>query len=121
MEKEVAVKGNMISIAKGIGIILMVIGHSGCPSYMRNFIYMFHMPLFFIISGYCFKSYYLYNFKLFAKKKFVGLYLPFVKYSVLFLILHNLFYKIGIYNSEFGRGISGVYYIYLHTFYRYFF
>lgn len=41
-----------IDIMKGIGIILMVVGHSGCPSFLRNFIYTFHMPLFFMISGY---------------------------------------------------------------------
>lgn len=28
---------------KGIAIMLMVVGHSGCPSYLRNFIYLFHM------------------------------------------------------------------------------
>jgi len=43
-------------IAKGIGIILMIIGHCGVNNqYLNNFIYSFHMPLFFIISGYFFK------------------------------------------------------------------
>jgi len=32
-------KNNYISIAKAIGIILMVIVHSGCPALMSNFIY----------------------------------------------------------------------------------
>lgn len=41
-----------LDIMKGIGIILMVIGHSGCPPFLKNFIYTFHMPLFFMISGY---------------------------------------------------------------------
>ena len=47
-----------IDIAKGIGIILMVLGH--IPAFSNNykfaykFIYAFHMPLFFIISGYLF-------------------------------------------------------------------
>lgn len=30
---------SQISIAKAIGIILMVAGHSGCPEYMHDFIY----------------------------------------------------------------------------------
>lgn len=101
---------NMISIAKGIGILLMVVGHSGCPSVLRNFIYMFHIPLFFIISGYCFKEKYLTDFKLFAIKRIHGLYLPFVKYSILFLLLHNLFFKIGIYNADYGVGIASISY-----------
>lgn len=43
-------------IAKAIGIILMIIGHCGIKNqYINNFIYSFHMPLFFLISGYFFK------------------------------------------------------------------
>jgi acyltransferase len=40
-----------IDIAKGIGIILVIIGHSHCPAEVKNFIYFFHMPFFFFISG----------------------------------------------------------------------
>ena len=38
------------NIMKGIGIICVVIGHSWMQ--MQNFVYAFHMPLFFFISGY---------------------------------------------------------------------
>lgn len=42
-------------IAKGIGIILMIVGHcSFCfveYPWVIRFIYSFHMPLFFIITG----------------------------------------------------------------------
>ena len=53
-----------IDIAKGIGILLVVIGHvvwgdnypmDGSTTICR-FIYSFHMPLFFIISGLCIKD-----------------------------------------------------------------
>jgi fucose 4-O-acetylase-like acetyltransferase len=40
-----------IDIAKGIGIILVVVGHTSTPLYLHNIIYQFHMPLFFILSG----------------------------------------------------------------------
>ena len=43
-----------IDIAKGIGIILMVIGHANAPTTLKIWIYGFHMPLFFIIAGYTF-------------------------------------------------------------------
>lgn len=43
-----------IDIAKGIGIILMVVGHADAPALLKNWIYGFHMPLFFIIAGYTF-------------------------------------------------------------------
>ena len=48
-----------ISISKGIGIMLMVTGHIFVCSdnmFIHNFIYAFHMPLFFMISGYCFSE-----------------------------------------------------------------
>lgn len=39
-------------ILKGIGIILMIVAHTyGPESIIWNFIYAFHMPLFFIVSG----------------------------------------------------------------------
>ena len=41
---------------KGIGIFLMVTGHTlGPDSPLSKFIYSFHMPLFFLVSGYFFK------------------------------------------------------------------
>lgn len=48
-----------IDLAKAIAILLMVLGH--CASLndiplIRSVIYSFHMPLFFIISGYFFKT-----------------------------------------------------------------
>lgn len=38
-------------IAKGIGILLVVIGHSFTEGKISNFIYSFHMALFFVVSG----------------------------------------------------------------------
>ena len=40
---------------KGIGIIAMIIGHSIIPLCVGRFIFAWHMPLFFIISGYFYK------------------------------------------------------------------
>lgn len=91
-----------IDVLKGIGIILVVIGHSGCPEQLINIIYMFHMPLFFIASGYLLNPQKLINVKSCAKRKIESLYFPFIKYSLLFLILHNFFLEIGIINIQNG-------------------
>lgn len=40
-----------IDVAKGIGIILMVMGHTSMPDAINRWIYSFHMPLFFLLSG----------------------------------------------------------------------
>lgn len=100
-------KDSSITVAKGIGIILMVLGHSigeygDYLTPVRSFIYMFHMPLFFALSGYCFKEKYLTDFKTFTWHKVKGLYFPFVKYGLLFLLLHNVFYHLNIYNGQYG-------------------
>ena len=45
-----------VSIAKALGIILMVMGHAGCPEYLHDFIYLFHMPMFAFVTGYFSKN-----------------------------------------------------------------
>ena len=42
---------------KGIGILSVIIGHSYFPSILKDLIFTWHMPMFFIISGYFYKSY----------------------------------------------------------------
>ena len=91
-----------ITISKALAIIFMVICHAGIPYYLNHFISMFHMPLFFFVSGYCFKDKYLDNKKLFVRNKIKGIYIPFVKWSLLFLFLHNIFYYCNIYNNVYG-------------------
>jgi fucose 4-O-acetylase-like acetyltransferase len=66
-------RNNVIDIAKGIGIILVVWGHTACP--IRPYFYIFHIPLFFILSGYFFKKE---DFKTFTKKKVKSLIIPFI-------------------------------------------
>lgn len=91
-----------ITIAKAIAIMLMVIAHAGLPHVGGAFISMFHMPLFFFVSGYCFKDKYLTDSKRFAINKVKGLYVPFVKWSLLFLVLHNVLFHLNIYNGQYG-------------------
>lgn len=87
-------RNNTVSIAKAIGIILMVVGHSGCPTGLYHFIYFFHMPLFFIISGYFFNPQSTESKKIFMTRKIQTLWFPFVKWSFIFLLLHNLLYLV---------------------------
>ncbi len=43
-------------IAKGIAILLVIMGHSVRIEVVSHFIFSFHMPLFFLISGFFFKK-----------------------------------------------------------------
>lgn len=91
-----------ISMAKGVAILLMVLVHARFSHYGDVYINMFHMPLFFFMSGYCFKTSYLDNFGCYLWKRIKGSYWPFVKWGLLFLLLHNFFFSLNIYNGEYG-------------------
>ena len=41
-----------IDFAKGLAMILVVFGHVILPSLLQNFIYVFHMPFFSVMSGF---------------------------------------------------------------------
>lgn len=41
-----------IDVARGIGIVAVVVGHVWTRGDVRDFVYAFHMPLFFLLSGY---------------------------------------------------------------------
>ncbi len=79
-----------IDYLKGILIILVVIGHS----YKNTagifwIIYRFHMPLFFMISGYLFNN--KRSFKDFAKRKYTTIIKPYLIYFVISYAVTNLF------------------------------
>ena len=97
-----------ISIAKGIAIILMVIAHAEAPGWLCKFIFEFHMPLFFITAGYFFSTRYLNDEATFVKKRIKGLYWPFVKWALFFLVIHNWMFDIGILNEVYGNEQGGV-------------
>ncbi|MBW9154280.1 acyltransferase family protein [Clostridium estertheticum] len=92
-------KTNYMTMAKAIGIILVVVGHSGAPKALVQFIYLFHMPLFFFISGYFYNDKYSVDPVTLIKKRLNSLYKPFLIYEVIFLLLHNLFFKFNLYST----------------------
>ena len=101
-------RNTTISIAKGIAIILMVVAHAEAPGWLCKFIFEFHMPLFFMTAGYFFSLNYLNDEATFVKKRVKGLYVPFVKWAVFFLIIHNWMFDLGILNETFGNEAGGV-------------
>ena len=94
----------------------MVIGHSGIKwdvPILFNMINLFHMPLFIFTAGYCFKWNYIDDVRNFIKKRVLGLWWPYVKYGLLFLVLHNVFFFLNIYNDSYGAvGSTAVSYLY---------
>lgn len=94
-------KNNTVTYVKAIGIVLMVLGHTLFGGNIINdVIYTFHMPLFFLMSGYCFKLKYLDDAKQFVIRKIKGIYVPFVAFSLVFLALHNVFCSLYFYEPD---------------------
>ena len=83
-------RNETIDIMKGIGIIAVIIGHMGCVPYMpyRNFIFSFHMPLFFILAGYFFKPNT--DFKGKWRKDFTRLVIPYMFTASILLVFNIL-------------------------------
>ena len=100
-------RNTVISICKALAIILMVIGHADAPDVVSQFLYEFHMPVFFITAGYFFSLRYLHDEATFVKKRFKGLYIPFLKWAVFFLIIHNWMFDLGILNEQYGNWSGG--------------
>ncbi|MFT8316343.1 MAG: acyltransferase family protein [Clostridium sp.] len=91
-------KVEYMDIAKAYGIIAVVMGH--CASPITAFVYLFHMPLFYFVSGYFYKDTNSKNPIKYIIRKLKGLYLPFIKYELIFLIIHNLLFKFYIYSDK---------------------
>lgn len=76
-----------LDIAKGIGILLVLIGHLSTNYILLNFIYVFHMPLFFYIAG-IFDKNDTFKLALLKNKKFVILYFSIgIGYILLYSLL----------------------------------
>ena len=102
------VRLNYLDSAKGIGIILVCIGHAitnaesaidSDYSILLQFISQFHMPLFFMLGGMVFSDKYLTNPIKSSWRKFKAYYIPFVVYNMIFVLLHNVMYKAYIFRD----------------------
>lgn len=77
-----------IDIARGIAMILVIIGHCDYTNeQVRVWLYSFHMPLFFVISGLTFSINNKANIKEMIKDKFKKLLIPYFILSIILWIL----------------------------------
>ncbi|MBQ2350962.1 MAG: acyltransferase family protein [Bacteroidales bacterium] len=115
MEQNRPPRNETIDILKGLGIIGVVAGHctlNRLNSPFLNFLYLFHVAIFFIASGYCYnpaKTETAEAFKKSISNTFKKLWTRYVLWTILFLALHNVFVYLNIYtnNPEFIQMVSG--------------
>ena len=118
-------RNNYIDWIKGICIFMVVLGH--CSLLNENvfwFIYRFHMPLFFIISGYLFNN--SISIVIFLKNKFRRIIIPYIIFFILSFLINNLLFekislkfaiKVFILNGEYLGYIKNYALWYLPTFF----
>lgn len=93
-----------IDMAKGYGMIAVIISHI-CQGPLTLWLYTFHMPLFFFLSGYVFSN--KDNFFGFLKKKARSLLLPYFSLGipmVIFKVTANIYYN-GSFNIDNTLGL----------------
>ena len=96
-EKLIFNRDKSIDIAKGIGILLVILGHvPTVPTELKKIIYSFHMPLFFFVSGYLYNiakynSLKLREFIITRIKKFI---VPYFKIGLICFALFGVIYPL---------------------------
>jgi fucose 4-O-acetylase-like acetyltransferase len=98
-----------LDIAKGIGILLVVLGHNDfevISLFVQRLIYSFHMPMFFFLSGYFINP--TVPFFDFFKKRFNALMKPFLFTIFLIYFTSVSFEKMG-FNTAVTRIVKSLY------------
>lgn len=106
-----------VDLFKGIGIILMVMGHVGFGNRFDMLIHAFNMPMFFLASGFCFKG--KEKFIQFLKKKIKTLIVPYFMFSfITYIVLrknNNIeftwFFKHVFWQNNVNTPIAGVWFL----------
>ena len=94
-------RDKILDIMKALTIIMMVIGHTNCM--FKGFIYLFHMAVFFMISGFFFDARRCADTKYFldgCRKRVIGLYFPYVIISEIYLCFNNILIKFNLYATS---------------------
>ncbi|MGA9187252.1 MAG: acyltransferase family protein [Methanosarcina sp.] len=104
-----------IDALRGMGIILVVFAHHSLPISLNTYVYSFHMPLFFFISGFLFDfEKYAGSAANFIRERFRSLIVPYFCFALLiclFYFLLDMAFQPGVTNIGFFKA-STLYVIY---------
>lgn len=109
-EIEMKKRNQIIDLIKGIGIFLVVLGHNN--TILTNFIYSFHMPLFFIASGLLYKE--IKDYRIFVLNKINSILIPYYLFSILlcgfYITIGRNIGKSKIENIPIKESLIGIFY-----------
>ena len=96
-----------VDVCKWLGISLVIFGHIKMPNEVLQWIYAFHMPLFFVLSGYTYRAQKI-N-KEFLFKKIKTIYVPFLLFALIFCRGEMSSWAYIAYGSRNALDIAGTY------------
>lgn len=96
-----------VDVCKWLGISLVIFGHIKMPNEMLQWIYAFHMPLFFVLSGYTYRAQKV-N-KDFIIKKIKTIYVPFLLFALIFCSGEMSSWALVAYGSRNALNMAGTY------------
>lgn len=96
------------TILKALAIVLVVLSHAGVPGWLNHFLFSVHVPAFFLCAGWFFGTRHLSAPWGYVASRARRLYLPFVKWSLFFLVVHNLLFPLGLLSETYGNADGGV-------------
>ena len=102
-----------VDTLKGIGIFLIVWGHYLENGWLRDYIFSFHVPLFFFVSGYLFNHKKHSHFSVFFKKRFKSIIVPYLFFSFIslgYVILKGSIGEIQGFSFPLYKPILGIFY-----------
>ena len=86
-----------IDFLRGVGILLVVLGHMANPKQLNIWIYSFHMPLFFFLGGLTYKQR---SIRHDISRRFISLIIPYFVFGIISILYQSLIeYMSGIPNS----------------------
>ena len=104
---EIVKRLDYVDVCKWLGISLVIFGHMKMPNEVLQWIYAFHMPLFFIVSGYTYRAQKV-N-REFLLKKIKTIYVPFLLFALIFCRGEMSSWSFIVYGSRNALDIAGTY------------
>ncbi|MDU1414405.1 MAG: acyltransferase family protein [Clostridium sp.] len=89
--KDIKCRYEWVDVLKALGIIAIYLGHFGKDGgKLYPFVFEYHVPLFFLISGFFAMEKNIENFKYYFKKKFQRIMIPFFSFSIIYEVIYVL-------------------------------
>lgn len=86
-----------VDVVRGMAMVLVVLGHTLMPA--MPYLYMFHVALFFFVSGYLFRWEHAQAPVSFFLRRLRRLWVPYALYAAAAVLLHNAFFAGGVYQA----------------------